>query len=307
MNLTEYLKMKIVSYEPGLAPGICELYNLAVEPVVHCNPVDPSRVRETLQGALETNTRGPGNLGEECCFAGVHGSTLVGFIHAGVLVNQEERPENGAIRFLAYRAGSRSVGLSLLDRGEAWLKDSGAASVVAFHQDYRLPFYHYGPAYLSDRIGHVQALLVSRGYEKCGGEVFLDCASLKPRIPDPIDLTVEVTSEQKPGRGKLPGLRNLAWIDGKEAGECLLISSVEDQKTEAVEDRGFVEWLGVAEPLQGQGVGKYLLQRTLNDAYALGYRRAGISTAWDNHKAFVFYSNFGFSVSDWTYGWMKEI
>ena len=273
---------------------------------MHCYPVDTFRFEEALEPTLETQSKGPSNMRAQCCFVAVDGKTVVGFIHAGVLVDQEERTEGGAIRFLTYKPGSRSGGLLLLNRVEAWLRPSGA-SVAAFHQDYRLPFYHYSPAYLSDRIGHVQALFANLGYKKCGGEVFLDYNDLEPRVPEPLDLTVEVTSEDKPGNGRLPGLKNLAWINGKEVGECVVISSVEDQRTQEVDTRVFVKWLGVDESWQGRGVGKYLLQRTLNDAYELGYRRAGISTAWDNHRAFGFYSNFGFSVSDWTYGWAKNM
>ena len=78
-------------------------------------------------------------------------------------------------------------------------------------------------------------------------------------------------------------------------------------KAEVLEDRGFVKWPSIGKPWQKKKIGKYLLQQTLNDAHALGYRRAGISTAWDNHRAFAFYSNVGFSVSDWTYGWGEKL
>jgi len=56
-----------------------------------------------------------------------------------------------------------------------------------------------------------------------------------------------------------------------------------------------------------RGIGKHLLQHALNDAHDLGCRRAGISMAWDNHRAFVFYSNFGCSVSAWAYGWHRDL
>lgn len=297
--------MDILDYEPGFAEAVCDLYNRTTEPVVHCYPIDTGRMEDALRPTIDMQNKGPRNMRAQRAFVAVDGKTVIGFAHAGILVDEEERTEGGAVRFLTYELGMRSGGVLLLDRVEAWLRNSGAVSAVAFHQNYRLSFYHYGPAYLSDRIGHVQALLASRGYEKCGGEVFLDDENFGPRDPEPIDLAVEVTSEEKPGHGKLPGLKNLAWINGKEIGTCSVVSSVEDQRTRAVEDRVFVEWLSVDESWQGKGIGRYLLQRTLNDAYARGYRRAGISTAWDNHLAFVFYSNFGFSVSDWTYAWGK--
>jgi len=36
-----------------------------------------------------------------------------------------------------------------------------------------------------------------------------------------------------------------------------------------------------------------------------GYRHVVVSTAANNHVAFVFYSNLGFEVSDWTFGLSK--
>jgi hypothetical protein len=34
-----------------------------------------------------------------------------------------------------------------------------------------------------------------------------------------------------------------------------------------------------------------------------GYRHAAISTALDNYRAALFYSNLGYQVVDWTYGY----
>ena len=39
----------------------------------------------------------------------------------------------------------------------------------------------------------------------------------------------------------------------------------------------------------------------------VGYRHSAISTAADNHRAFLFYSNVGYHVSDWTFGLEKVL
>lgn len=54
-------------------------------------------------------------------------------------------------------------------------------------------------------------------------------------------------------------------------------------------------------------MGKHLLQRGLNEMRLIGYRDACITTAWDNSRALVLYTHFGFQVVDWTYGLRKEL
>lgn len=33
----------------------------------------------------------------------------------------------------------------------------------------------------------------------------------------------------------------------------------------------------------------------------------GVPHCWDHWRAFVFYSNLGFRVADWTYGWRRAL
>ena len=61
------------------------------------------------------------------------------------------------------------------------------------------------------------------------------------------------------------------------------------------------------EPLQGRGLGRYLLQRAMKEMHAKGYRHAAISTWWRNYRAFLFYSNYGFRAADWTYAFRREL
>ena len=67
------------------------------------------------------------------------------------------------------------------------------------------------------------------------------------------------------------------------------------------------------EELQGRHLGLHLLQRSLQELHALGYRDAIISTgllesgAMDSPRAYLFYANHGFRVYDWTYGFKKTL
>lgn len=68
----------------------------------------------------------------------------------------------------------------------------------------------------------------------------------------------------------------------------------------------------VEDEFQGQGLGRYLLQYALQEMKKIGYRHAAISTAWDNHRAFLFraflfYSNCGYRTVDWTYEFVKNL
>jgi ribosomal protein S18 acetylase RimI-like enzyme len=63
----------------------------------------------------------------------------------------------------------------------------------------------------------------------------------------------------------------------------------------------------VEEDFQGQGLGRSLMRRTLAAGREVGYRHASISTDWRNFRAFMFYSNFGYHVADWTYSYARTV
>ena len=135
----------------------------------------------------------------------------------------------------------------------------------------------------------------------------MEWTGFEPRAPEPVDAAIQVTSEEQAGPGRRPGLKLLARMGEDQVGECILIPSGNGQGPPAWEDRLFVYWLGIEDAWQGKRLGVHLLQRGLNDAHKLGYRRAGINTNWTNHRAFAFYTNFGFSVLDWTYDWHRTL
>ena len=58
---------------------------------------------------------------------------------------------------------------------------------------------------------------------------------------------------------------------------------------------------------QGKRLGLHLLLRGFLEARDRGCQHSAISTAYDNDRAFLFYSNQGYRVVDWTYKFTKTL
>jgi ribosomal protein S18 acetylase RimI-like enzyme len=297
----------IVPYTSDLAPAVARAYNELVRPVPHCYPVDP----EALHAALAAAAKGGSSydsVRDERAFVALQGAEVLGFAHTAIGHRRHDSPkEMGLIRFLGYRAGQRAAGQALLERAQETLRGQGATEVAAFPQKHRYPFYHLSSAYLSDRMGHVAALLGMNGYKRSGGEVYMDWHDLPLLEPAPAQVEVEIALEWKPGAGRLPGLAVHAYRGEKELGVCMCVSCAEYNLIGADQEWAFTKWLGVEKEVQGRGLGKHLLQRALRELRLAGYRHAAISTALHNYRAALFYSNLGYRVVDWTYEYGKSL
>lgn len=292
--------MEIIGYRSDHLQVLTDLYNNLTSTVPHCYEALP----EELAGAF-TGDSGYGSLGNrmeaDAVFVACDPDP-VGFVHAGEGFDKEDLSvPQGIIRFLAYPRGRRDAGQALLEHAEAWLKTAGHHSALMFPQAYRYPFYHFSHAFLSNHLEHIQSLLLVNGYEECGGEVFLSWPDMEPAKPRGAPgLDIDLGVQLKPGRGRLPGIYLEARHHGKKIGECVCLSAGEFSNREEVEDWVFTQWLGVAGTYQGIGLGRFLLASALGEALSIGYRNAAISTAWDNHRALLFYANFGYRAVDWT-------
>ena len=199
----------------------------------------------------------------------------------------------------------RRVGQAVLEKAEDYLKAFNVSRIFAFPQDCRYRFYHFSHAYLSDALDQVQGLLGFNGYRRSEGEVFLDWENYVV-TPVPSSLPVTLSINWKEGRGKHPNCTVLAHQDGEQVGICESICGGEFSSHPDAQDWFHTVWLGVEDDFQGQGLGRYLLQYALQEMKKIGYRHAAISTAWDNHRAFLFYSNCGYRTVDWTYEFVKD-
>jgi ribosomal protein S18 acetylase RimI-like enzyme len=292
----------IVPYTPDLAPAVAEAYNALIRPVPHCHPADANTMHAALAAA--------GNEWRhaERVFVALKGGVALGFVHTALGRHRHRAAEeSGLIRFLGYRAGQRAAGQALLECAEGTLRAQGQARAIAFAQRHRYPFYHLGSAYLSDRLGHVAALLGMNGYARTAGEVYLDWRDLPLLDPAPARIEAQIAVEWLPGAGRLPGLAVRARRGGAELGVCMCVSCAEYNAAGADQEWAFTKWIGVADEAQGRGLGKHLLQRALRELQQVGYRHAAISTALHNHRAALFYSNLGYRVVDWTYGYERRL
>ena len=300
--------MQIVEYCSDQLEHLVNIYNEFTRLVPHCYPVEGKELARAFGGECGVESDGE-RLDCETVYVALE-SELLGFVHVGQRhVNKEERGKClGIIRFLCYPRGRRDAGQALLDRAEQWLRERQIPSVVVFPQTFRYPFYGFAHTYVSDRLDHLQALLLFNGYVRKEGEIILDWPDLNPASPPPLaDLSVDVEIQKKPGKGRLPNVTLKARLDEQVIGECVHLSGGTFSQCREAEQWAFCYWLGVSEAYQGKGLGRYLLRRALIEVLDTGYLHASISTAWNNHRAFLFYSNHGYVTVDWTREFERDI
>ena len=296
--------MEFTPYDPSQIGELTAFYNREVACIPHCYPVTERDMAEALAPAAG---KGPIHvrLREQSAFVAREGGRLVGFVHVAIGPPEEGKEDRGSIRFLLYERGHRAIGQALLAVAEAELMGKGMRRIEAWNCDDGYPFYHVNYAHLSDHLEHVQALLKFNGYAVSNGEVILDWPGFDPVPPVPPPSGVEARIRWTPGRGRLPGLKVDAFVNGEQMGNCYCISCGEFTDSEAAQEGLFVDGLFIDDAYQGQGIGRYLLQFAMREMHAIGYRNATISTELTNHRALLFYSNYGFKKVDWTFCYDK--
>ena len=296
--------MEILEYTPEMQRHTTQFYNNLTANVPHCYPVREDDLGTVLLcPTYETEYKKV--LQSQTTFVARKQDTILGFIQVGIAPDEELNKNNiGIIQFFGYQPGERRAGQALLEKAETYLSTYNPGQIVAFPQDYRYRFYHFGHAYLSDGLGQVQGLLGYNGYQRRFGEVFLAWENYTV-TPTQLTTPIELSVDWEPGRGERPNCTALAFQDGTEVGVCHSVSGGEFSDDAKAQDWFHTMWLGIKDEFQGQGLGRYLLQYILHEMRNIGYRHALISTSWDNYRAFLFYSNFGYRVTDWTYGYLK--
>ena len=298
--------MEILRYEPTLAIELTSAYNNIIHDVPHCYPVNVEDFASATAAVVKEGYSYD-RLHSEIVFVARKRQSTLGFIH--VAIELSEKPNEmdvGIIRFFWYERGHRVAGQALLAAAEEYVQARDLSQIIAFPQDYRYPFYHLEHAYLSDCLDPVHALLGFNGYRRVAGEVFLDWPNYNVSFIS-TDVSADISLKWQEGRGTRPGLIVQAYQGEKEIGVCVCISGGESSQADDAQDWLFTTWLGVSEESQGKGLGRYLLQRALKEMYGVGYRHAAISTDWQNFRAFLFYSNCGYHVVDWTYALSRRL
>jgi len=216
--------------------------------------------------------------------------------------------EPGVIRFLSYRPGQRQIGTALLEAAEKWARERGRGEIFGWNSLYAYPFYHLFHANLSDRLGHLHSLFGKAGYQPDWGEVFFDWTGfVPPAVPMPaLNFDLEVERQEKPEHERNQTVVK-ALHNGEEIGRCIMLRLGEVLPRPDGREWSFCDWLGVNEPLQGRGLGKFLLAQSLVEMQRAGCKHAAISTSHQNYRAYLFYTNFGFNFCDRTTSFRKQL
>jgi GNAT superfamily N-acetyltransferase len=294
--------IEIVPFEPQMAEAVTACYNEIIEPVPDCYPATVDRFA-TLAGLAHCRLRD-----EEMMVARDDGEAA-GFVHVGIALpgrdDEEPKGEPGAIRSLAYRPGDRSIGQSLLDWAEKWARERGREAIAAWEAALRYPFYHFGYAHLSEKIGHVRALFGMNGYREVGGEIYLTWRDFTPpQAPRPepeLELRVKWEEGHIGPRLEVAGKRGRHTI-----GECR-VDRGRHSGGPGASDWCYCDSLWVTESLRGKRVGAFLLGTALHEMKDAGCRHAAISTGASNYRAQLMYTNMGYRVTDCTICLRKEL
>ncbi len=300
--------MKILEYTPDLLPSLTEFYNELTSDVPHCYHVKEDEFALAMNKVVtDEYCRGGEEHNAERVFIARSDDTVKAFAHTALSLKSENEEEDvGFVRFLGYERGARNAGQAALEKAEEYLKACDVSRIFAFSQNDRYRFFHFEHAYLSDALDHVQGLLGYNGYRRSDGEVFLDWENYEV-TPMKASIPITLSVEWKDGQGQRPNIHIDAYLDDKKVGECDTVSCGEFSSHLNVQDWLHTVWLGIEEEFQGQGLGRYLLEYTLQEMHNVGYRHAAISTNWENYRALLFYSNCGYRVVDWTYEYKKVL
>jgi GNAT superfamily N-acetyltransferase len=293
--------MEIVRFEPGMAAGVARCYNDLIEPVPECHPV-PGDTFRSVEALSHRRVRD-----EEIAVA-QEGGEVVGFVHVGIALpakgDEEPKGEPGVIRLLSYRVGQRPVGQALLEWAEQWARHRKRKAVVAWEAELRYPFYHFGYAHLSQRIGHVRALFGRNGYQELGGELYFTWPNFTPPKAErpPLDFDLKVEWRKGPaGRW----LSVAALQRGQKVGHCNIDLGQQSPGPHA-KDWCYCDALWVTERLQGRRLGTFLLSTALTEMHQAGCKHAAISTGGTNYRAQLMYANMGFQVTDYTVAFRRQ-
>jgi GNAT superfamily N-acetyltransferase len=299
--------IEIHPYELEMLAGMAAAYNDAIRFTPHCYPATTEELAHVLKGAIFGSPSWSG-MREEAAFVALDGSRTLGFIHVGLgFPRNQTTDEYGVIRFFCYERGRRDAGQALLDAGEAYLQEFGVRKIGTADHHHKYPFFQIESSYLSERVDNVHALMGMNGYRADKGEVILEWPNFTPPDPGPLPLDCEIQVVTEIGRASLPKLKVQALIEGREIGVCAVESVGEYVRDPLAQDWALTAWLGIEPEYQAKRLGKHLLARGLEESRNAVYRHALISTDWRNYRAFTFYSNFGYTLTDWTYRLLKNL
>lgn len=289
--------IEIRDIREGDLPVLLELYNEQVSHLPNCRPVELAEFSRDLK---QFDSRE--QLGDARIIVGEIDGEVAGFLHLAIgdfMDVYEEEQSGCVIFFFAYRTSYRRIGQKLLEAAEDHARLAGASRVWAFQIVEGYPFFGLGN--VSDRMGHVCALLAKNGYTPNEEWVVLqlrDCCVDKPKPPgDEYEIAL---SDREPPRRVLELL-----LHGEVIGECR--ANPRPINDEVGTSFYISDLVVYSEETKGKGWGRYLLLQMLWEGQELGYRHSLVKTLLDNHTAQLLYTSVGYQVCDVSRGYRKNL
>ena len=294
--------MEILPFEPDMTADLARCYNELVAPVPYHRRVGEEWFTDLRHSQSQRCT-------EEAILVAREEGEVVGFAHVGVAAPATEKwhvkGEPGVIRFLSYRPGERPIGAALLQASERWARERERTQVVALDGAFMYRFYPLRSGHISERVSHLPPLFGVAGYAIPESEVFFHWPDFQPPEVSRPDLKFDLTCEERATGA--PEVTVQAKQGERQVGECKMVSLRGDRWRPQFADWCVCDNLSVDEPLQRKGLGKYLLAKGLAEMWRAGCRHAMISTDWNNYRAYLFYTNFGYSFLDRTLSFQKAL
>ncbi len=200
------------------------------------------------------------------------GEQVAGFVHVcrGLVPEGDSDTllRRGVVRYLAFTPGRVDIGLRLLTAAESYARAGGVTTMVAWHHSAGYPFYHAGVGLLSGRNYDSLSALIEGGY------------TLRERwLCYSMDLAQAVT-EWLPGQrlrvaqtaGVEPNWEMAVYYPNTPRA-CGRVRVVSLDRLSAQRNRPvvYLREAAVIEAEQGKGIGRWLVQRAINEFHSRGY------------------------------------
>lgn len=266
-------EIEISPYRETDQLAVIDLLNAVAADVPYSYAIDGREFDATVLAPLVTPTLYPARLEHDLqgILVARVGDQAAGFVH----VCRGQVPEGdgdtlqrrGIVRFLAFTAGRVDIGLRLLAAAEAYARAAGLKTMVAWHHSAGYPFYHASVGLLSGRNYDSLSALIEGGY------------TLRERwLCYSMDLAQAVT-EWLPGQrlrvAQTAGVEpnwEMAVYYPTAARACGRVRVVTLDRLSAQRGRPavYLREAAVIEAEQKKGIGRWLVQRAINEFHSRG-------------------------------------
>ena len=292
--------MQIKQWDFSESAPLAELYNVHAAEIPYEYPVDQDSFVEAIARPNET-------LKEEVLLVAVETGQPKGYIHAGIIPNNDSSDEKiGLIRFLAFPRTRRAIGQTLLDHAHEYLRTLGVSTFQAFNYGFGYPCTWFG--HLKSPWEHIYALLGSNGYhvnelpelKKPGWTQIMVWRDFELSEPVLSDKGIEVQVDNTPIFPGLPSYGDLPTVAVRVFRDEELVGGHEmrpyylPQWNQASQNTCCTSGIGVNEKERGRGIGRYLMERSLFEMQRLGCHHAILDVDPGNFTALLLYASMGY-------------